>query len=163
MQTKTVGPMLLNEKKITPETAQGKFLFFYPKDRLEAARTIGALLDMGFAEEKGTKTPLTPENGLAKGIGVLDGEVFVAPNEGYSGARFGNWECRSEQLDKNYVPPEKRFIQDMFNELCARLDRIERRFDGLERQMEEIKGELAPPPLEKGSLRKTRGQDGAAP
>lgn len=145
-----------NKEKITPESAQGKFLFFRPRSLEESARTMLALKKAGFKMRMNAHTPVTPENGREKNIGVIDGEFFCDPNESYNKAPRGNWSCTIDQIDENYVTPEQRFVLELFNKLSDRLDRIERRLD-------EIQEQVSPAPLDKAVLRRKDEKGGRTP
>lgn len=135
-----------NTEKISIDTAAGKFLFFYPGSEEEAERTFARLLKAGFKIGNGYDTPLTAENAVKKGIGVLNGAFFCDPNRDYKKAPRGNWLCATDQLDEDYMPQDQRFILNLFNQLSERLDRIEQRLDGIE-------AEVSPSRIDKKPLR----------
>lgn len=124
-----------NKDKITPELAAGKFLFFYPQDITEAEQAIMLLKNLGFKSGADARTPITLENVLSKGIGVLAGEFFCDPNRDYDRAPQGNWYCTVDQIDGDYLPPDQRFMLDLFNKLSDRIDALSDKIDRIEQQV----------------------------
>jgi hypothetical protein len=142
-----------NTEKISIDTAAGKFLFFFPKSEEEAEQAFARLLKAGFRIGEGYDTPLTAENAVEKGIGVLEDKIFCNPNRSYRKAPRGNWLCAVDQLDEDYLPADQRFMLDLFNKLGARLDRIEQRLDGIE-------AATAPARMDKKPLRRPEEKHG---
>lgn len=138
--------MLENKDKISIETAQGKFLFFYPQTTADAEELLNKLRDAGFVPRAKSSTPLTPENLVKDGMGVLSGEFFCNPNRDWSGAPLGNWLCTIDQIDSDYLPPVQRMMLDLFNQMTARLDALTEKVERIERQVcpREIEKPTAP-------------------
>ena len=124
-----------NKDKITPESVQGKFLFFYPTERADAETIVSLLQGAGFKTREKAQTQLTTENILQKGIGVMSGEFFCDPNRDFNGAALGNWLCTMDQIDRDYLPPDQRFMLDLFNKLSDRIDALSDKIDRIEQQV----------------------------
>jgi len=145
-----------NKDKINVETAKGRFLFFYPRTPEAAEDLLRKLRAAGFSPRAKSSTPLTPEGMIEKGVGVLDGEFFCAPNRSWNGAPLGNWLCTAEQLDAGYLPPDQRLMMDLFNRLNARIDELAEKIDRIERH-------VIPQDIEKPGLRRPTGRGGRKP
>jgi len=124
-----------NKGKITPESAAGKFLFFYPAEQADAEALVGLLQDAGFKAREKAQTPINVDNILKKGMGVMSGEFFCDPNRDYNGAPMGNWLCTADQIDRDYLPPDQRFMLDLFNKLSDRIDALSDKIDRIEQQV----------------------------
>ncbi len=135
-----------NKDKVSIESAKGKFLFFYPKTVIQAEELLNKLHDAGFAVRPQSSTPMTLENMVEKGIGVLDGEFFCGPNREWSGSPLGNWQCTVDQIDSNYLPPTQRMMLDLFNQMSARIDALAEKIDRIEQHVcpQEIKKPSTP-------------------
>lgn len=68
-----------NKDKISIDNAQGKFLLFFPKTTGESEELVSKLQDAGFKARAKSSTPLTSEKIIESGIGVVNGEFFLAP------------------------------------------------------------------------------------
>lgn len=121
--------------KISPETSEGRFLFFYPADTDEARILVGKLRDAGFKMREKASTAMSVKNMVAEGVGVINGEYFCNPNRGWNGAPLGNWLCTIDQIDSDYLPPEQRMMVDLFNKLTARIDELAEKIDRIEQQV----------------------------
>jgi len=124
-----------NKDKVSIENTKGKFLFFYPKTPLEAEELLNKLQDAGFTVRAKSATPLTAENMIKEGIGVLDGEFFCGPNKTWDGAPLGNWLCTIDQIDSDYLPPTQRMMLDLFNQMSARIEALAEKIDRIEQQV----------------------------
>ena len=138
-----------NKDKISPEVSEGKFLFFYPADVDEAKHLIGKLRDAGFKMREKSSTIMSPENMVAQGVGVINGEYFCNPNESWKGAPLGNWRCKMDQIDSDYLPPDQRMMMDLFNKMTARIEALAEKIDRIEKQVcpQEIDKKPATPQL----------------
>lgn len=124
-----------NKDKVSPETAEGKFLFFYPADADEAQMLVGKLRDAGFKMREKSSTAMSPQNMVTHGVGVINGEYLCNPNESWNGAPLGNWRCTIDQIDSDYLPPDQRMMLDLFNKLTARIDALADKIDRIEQQV----------------------------
>jgi len=124
-----------NTDKVSIETVQGKFLFFYPLTAADAEELLNKLRDAGFTPRAKSSTPLTAENMVKDGIGVLEGEFFCNPNRDWKGAPRGNWMCTIDQIDSDYLPPVQRMMLDLFNQMSARIDALAEKIDRIEQQV----------------------------
>lgn len=124
-----------NKDKISPETSEGKFFFFYPVTGEEAQLLVSKLRDAGFKMREKSSTAMSPENMVTHGVGVINGEYFCNPNKGWNGAPLGNWLCTIEQIDSDYLPPDQRRMVDLFNKLTARIDELAEKINRIEQQV----------------------------
>ena len=124
-----------NKDKISIDNMHGKFLFFFPKTSADAEELVNKLQDAGFKVRAKSSTPLTPENIIESGIGVLNGEFFCGPNKTWDGAPLGNWVCQTEQIDSEYLPPTQRMMLDLFNQMSARIDALTDKINRIEQHV----------------------------
>jgi hypothetical protein len=142
------------EGAVTPETAQGRFLLFFP-DTVEEAEKI-----IGWAKKSGMQAyrdSCTAKDAVQTGIGMLDGFYVTCPNRQF-GALLGHWLCRADQLAENYVPPERCFLLEQFAALSEQITALSAKVARQEQIIEEMRDEVMPRRLKKPS---TPGQGGA--
>lgn len=143
-----------NKDKISIDNTQGKFLLFFPKTTGEAEELVNKLRDAGFTVRAKSSTPLTPDKIIESGIGVLNGEFFCGPNKDWNGAPLGNWLCKTEQIDSDYLPPVQRMMLDLFNQMSARIDALAEKIDRIEQQ-------VCPQEIEKPATAQRKGLKGS--
>ncbi|MEZ0261107.1 MAG: hypothetical protein ACAH80_08860 [Alphaproteobacteria bacterium] len=126
---------------ITRALCHSARLVFSPKTEEEAIFIQERLFAMGCAWGDGRTNVSEVASCVAKGILVDHGKIYYNPNSDPK-----NILCRTDQLDSNYVPPDKAFLIEQFNKVHARLEAIEKRLKVLEE----------PEPLDKLPLKRPK-------
>lgn len=121
-----------NTEKITPEMMRRERLVFYPATQEEAAVIQERLIAMGgkWGGEHGANAAEL-ENCVQKGFLCERGTFYYNPSSSSSSLL-----CTVNQLDENYMPPDRAFLMEQFNKMTACIE-------GLTAQVAELKGEVA--------------------
>jgi hypothetical protein len=137
----------VNTQPITRELCARNDLIFYPKTAEEAAYIQTRLFSLGCFWERGEAASKVqyPDACAAKGLVSRRGELFTSPQLDKPYLL-----CTADQLGEKYVPPSQAFLFEQFNLLAERLDR---RFDAIEKRLDGIEAQLAPANLDKQRLK----------
>lgn len=118
-------------------------VLFTPKDTDESGVLQEALLGFGIIWADGHAHVKNLHETVRYGLVVMDGKIYYR-SEGDTVA----YDTASvDQVRKDYVTEERRFLLDQFAKVHARLDKMEER-------LQRIEDTLAPPPLDKTKLPK---------
>ena len=52
--------------------------------------------------------------------------------------------CTSDQFDKGYIPPERRYVMDQFNRLAESIESMSSRLEALEKKVDDMHRTLFP-------------------
>jgi hypothetical protein len=118
---------LAHDTMVTKALCHSARLVFRPKTEEEAIFIQERLFALGVAWGDGRTYVSEVAGCVANGMLVDHGKLYYNPPDDAK-----NIHCRADQLDSNYVPPDKAFLLEQFNKVHARLDAIEKRLDALE-------------------------------
>lgn len=133
--------------KLTKEFCDTHDICFHPQSPDEARVIQEHLFKMGYKWRQGEQHPLYLEE-LANGSIHVSGGFLTCSTSGRSTQGIV---CTVEQFDENYMPPEQKFIFDLFNKMSERLDKIEQRLD-------DIQADMRPKPMDKPAPPKNWGK-----
>lgn len=136
-------------ERLTPEFCRSNDIIFHPKNSGDAQSIQKALFGMGIFWADGSKTIKHTDECVKCGLVIQKGKIYYKgenDNTRYIAAAM-------EQLDEDYLSPDRKFMMEQFNKISARLDEMDRKFD-------ELRREILPYELEKpapGFLKKEKG------
>ena len=118
-------------EKLAPEFCRNNNVIFYPKNKSEARSLQKALFEMGFAWSSGGQVVQCIDECIRNGLVIQNGNIY------YKGSNDNAYYilCAVEQLDGNYITPERKFLLEQFGKINARLDALEEKIDRIGREV----------------------------
>lgn len=134
----------VNHAPITPALCHSERLVFQPKDAEEAIYIQKKLLEMGCKWNRHGAAVAEVEGCVAKGLLCEKGTIYYNPDR-----TRPYLICAAEQFDADYLPPDKVYLRDRFNELSARIDalaeKVDRIYEALYPDVDKTKPSLKKP------------------
>lgn len=128
-------------EKFTKARAATENFIFFPKTADETRALQTALFGMGFVwGNDGTASSKYIDDSINHGLVLLDGKVYT---RGEGDTRNYTTLPVSSVL-QDYVPEERRYLQEQFDKINARIDRLSQRIETVSEKVDRVHDEMFP-------------------
>lgn len=124
---------------LTAEFCHRNNIKFYPKTVDEALFIQKRLADFGIRWVDNSAVGANVSECTSLGMAVQNGKLYYNPSSSTAYIT-----CTSEQLDRNYVPPERAFLIEQFNKMADTINTLAARVESLEKKISDMHGAVFP-------------------